>query len=234
MDKMWQPERKAAVACLEEFLPRAGAEYAAKRNYDFGPDNRGNTSLLSPYLRLRLVLEDEVLAKVQERYSFSKAEKFIQEILWRTYWKGWLERREGLWQSYLKQRKADLDTVFASPSLKSSYEDALCGKTGIECFNFWVEELQRYGYLHNHARMWFASIWIFTLKLPGPFVTLGAPVGPTADFLKMLEERLSAQGKKLYTVWRTWDRKLYPLAESGFFSFYKKARKSGVLAVSKR
>ncbi len=22
------------------------------------------------------------------------------------------------------------------------------------------------GYLHNHARMWFASIWIFTLRLP--------------------------------------------------------------------
>ena len=40
------------------------------------------------------------------------------------------------------------------------------GKTEIECFNDWVNELKDKGYLHNHARMWFASIWIFTLKLP--------------------------------------------------------------------
>jgi deoxyribodipyrimidine photo-lyase len=30
----------------------------------------------------------------------------------------------------------------------------------------WAEELVETGYLHNHARMWFASIWIFTLQLP--------------------------------------------------------------------
>ena len=30
----------------------------------------------------------------------------------------------------------------------------------------WAEELVETGYLHNHARMWFASIWIFTLELP--------------------------------------------------------------------
>ena len=30
----------------------------------------------------------------------------------------------------------------------------------------WVEELVNENYLHNHTRMWFASIWIFTLNLP--------------------------------------------------------------------
>ncbi|MEM7052929.1 MAG: FAD-binding domain-containing protein, partial [Pseudomonadota bacterium] len=40
------------------------------------------------------------------------------------------------------------------------------GRTGIECFDDWVRELRTSGYLHNHTRMWFASIWIFTLKLP--------------------------------------------------------------------
>jgi hypothetical protein len=33
-------------------------------------------------------------------------------------------------------------------------------------FDSWAAELIETGYLHNHARMWFASIWIFTLKLP--------------------------------------------------------------------
>ena len=27
-------------------------------------------------------------------------------------------------------------------------------------------KLKKNNYLHNHTRMWFASIWIFTLKLP--------------------------------------------------------------------
>ncbi len=40
------------------------------------------------------------------------------------------------------------------------------GKTNINCFNYWVDELKKYNYLHNHTRMWFASIWIFTLELP--------------------------------------------------------------------
>ena len=35
----------------------------------------------------------------------------------------------------------------------------------------WTSELIDTGYLHNHARMWYASIWIHTLKLPW---TLGA------------------------------------------------------------
>ncbi len=42
----------------------------------------------------------------------------------------------------------------------------LSGSTGIDCFDHWAQELADTGYLHNHARMWFASIWIFTLELP--------------------------------------------------------------------
>ncbi len=47
-----------------------------------------------------------------------------------------------------------------------AYRRAIEGKTGIDCFDAWVEELLETGYLHNHTRMWFASIWIFTLQLP--------------------------------------------------------------------
>ena len=46
------------------------------------------------------------------------------------------------------------------------YLNAIEGKTDIECFNQWVNELKENNYLHNHTRMWFASIWIFTLELP--------------------------------------------------------------------
>ena len=50
--------------------------------------------------------------------------------------------------------------------MRAGYRAAIDGETGIECFDAWSAELCETGYLHNHARMWFASIWIFTLKLP--------------------------------------------------------------------
>ena len=57
-------------------------------------------------------------------------------------------------------------------SIKNKYKDnenylnAVEGNTNIEYFNYWVKELKDTNYLHNHTRMWFASIWIFTLNLP--------------------------------------------------------------------
>jgi len=47
-----------------------------------------------------------------------------------------------------------------------NYLNAIEGKTNIECFNAWTNELKENNYLHNHTRMWFSSIWIFTLELP--------------------------------------------------------------------
>lgn len=86
------------------------------------------------------------------------AEKFLQEVAWRTYWKGWLELRPSVWTDYL----ADLKRLVRV----STYQQAIEGRTGIDCFDSWTNELIEYGFLHNHARMWFASIWIFKLKLP--------------------------------------------------------------------
>ena len=45
-------------------------------------------------------------------------------------------------------------------------EAAEQGRTGIDCFDAWSTELRETGWLHNHVRMWFASIWMFTLRLP--------------------------------------------------------------------
>jgi hypothetical protein len=45
--------------------------------------------------------ELEVIDKSLKKFSFAKNEKFIQEVLWRTYWKGWLELRPDVWSDYL-------------------------------------------------------------------------------------------------------------------------------------
>jgi deoxyribodipyrimidine photo-lyase len=156
----FEPTRQAGLDRLAAFLPHAGRHYAAQRNHDRGPERRDNVSALSPYVRHRMVREEEVLAAVLSQHSPSAAEKFIQEVFWRTYFKGYLESRPLIWDSY-RSRLAEL-----IETRDEDYAHAAAGRTGIDCFDAWVTELLETGYLHNHARMWFASIWIFTLRLP--------------------------------------------------------------------
>jgi len=103
-----------------------------------------------------------VIDKSLKKFSFSKNEKFIQEVLWRVYWKGWLELRPNVWSDYL----IELNNLRNEFKNNKDYLNAIEGKTDLECFNQWVSELKENNYLHNHTRMWFASIWIFTLELP--------------------------------------------------------------------
>ncbi|MCE8007887.1 FAD-binding domain-containing protein [Aestuariivita sp.] len=160
------PTRTAALERLARFVPRAGADYARGRNFDLGPGRHHRVSTLSPYLRHRLITEAEVLEAVCARHSLKAAEKFVQEVFWRTYWKGWLELRPGIWDDYLTQRMAAWNAVQTQAGLRAQWEEACAGRTGIDGFDAWAQELVQTGYLHNHARMWVASIWIFTLRLP--------------------------------------------------------------------
>jgi len=108
----------------------------------------------------------ELLEAVLDHHSLAEVEKFVQEIFWRTYWKGWLESHSGAWSRYRERLATCLSDLEADAGLRASYERAQAGRTGIEAFDAWTRELTVEHYLHNHARMWFASIWIFTLKLP--------------------------------------------------------------------
>ena len=157
----FMPTRAAALARLEEFLPAAG-RYAAERNYV--RPGHGNVSRLSPWVQKRLLLEPEIVAAARDRWSFPAVEKFVQEVYWRTYWKGWLEQRPEAWTRWVKALPSLWDSLSAEQ--RSTLEAALAGKAGIAGFDAWAQELVATGYLHNHARMWFASIWIFTLRLP--------------------------------------------------------------------
>ena len=158
----FEASRAKALDKLNYFVENNLSEYSKLRNFDYGPDNRSNISCLSPYITHGIINEKEVIKKSLNKFSFAKNEKFIQEVLWRTYWKGWLELRPSVWTDFLielKQIKEDFQN-------NQTYKNAVEGKTSIECFNYWVNELKENNYLHNHTRMWFASIWIFTLDLP--------------------------------------------------------------------
>jgi deoxyribodipyrimidine photo-lyase len=159
------PTRAAALARLDAFVHDGLREYAWRRNHDAGPDATPTVSLLSPHVRHRLVLEDELVRAARRAYPGAASEKFVQEVFWRTYWKGWLELRPRVWRDYRAALERRLDDAQREP-LASTYADACAGRTGIDCFDTWVHELVTTGYLHNHVRMWFASIWSHTLRLP--------------------------------------------------------------------
>ena len=140
-----------------DFIQKGLRDYSSQRNYDFGPRSRENISNLSRYISHRIINEYDLIREILSEYNLQKVDKFVQEVFWRVYWKGWLEHRPQVWR----------DFVDSSPTYsEKDYKKAINGETGIECFDDWVKEIKKENYLHNHTRMWFASIWIFTLNLP--------------------------------------------------------------------
>ena len=158
----FKPSRTFAEELMNEFIENNLVNYSKLRNFDYGPDKRSNVSCLSPYVTHGVISEVELIQKSLNKYSFVKNEKFIQEIMWRTFWKGWMELRPDVWADYL----LELNQIKDKYKNDQDYKKAVEGSTEIQCFNEWVGELKENNYLHNHARMWFASIWIFTLELP--------------------------------------------------------------------
>ena len=162
----WTATRAEGEKRLAAFTPRMGRRYATGRNTDNGPGAHKAVSVLSPYIRRRLVLESDVVAAAIASHGPEVAEKFVREVIWRGYFKGWLERRPQVWDSYRSGLDADLADLDRDRRLRRDVDRAINGQTGLACFDAWATELVETGYLHNHARMWFASIWIFTLGLP--------------------------------------------------------------------
>ena len=132
---------KLANSVAENFVSNNLLDYQGLRNYDYGPEKRDNVSCLSPFITHRLILEQELIKRSLDFYPFAKIEKFIQEIYWRTYWKGWLELRPAVWEDFISERVEIYD--------ETVYEKAINGNTGIDCFDFWINELKEENYLHN-------------------------------------------------------------------------------------
>ena len=144
-----------ANSVLDNFINNNLFSYHYLRNYDYGIKNRTNVSQISKYTSHRILYEYDIIDKLKR---VDKKKKYIDEILWRVYWKGYLENYNSIWFEYLNFKESSINV--------EALHSAIEGKTGIGCFDSWIEELRENNYLHNHARMWFASIWIFTLKLP--------------------------------------------------------------------
>jgi len=162
----FEATRERGLARLNAFLPHAGKDYASGRNYDRGSFKTNSVSALSPFLSRRMITEKEVVDKVLEHHSLKESESYVKEVCWRTYWKGWLEMRPEIWRYYLEGVKVQHLRLEEDLRLQDLYSKAITGSTPLTAFNHWVKELTQFGYLHNHARMWVAGIWIYELGLP--------------------------------------------------------------------
>lgn len=147
--------RAAALAQLADFLPKTPL-YARDRNH-VQPGHPA-VSRLSPAIRHRLISEDEVAAAALGAHAAGRVEKFVQEVYWRRYWKAWLSLRPQVWHDYL-------DSLAGLPE-NDLARRVEAGESGNAVIDHFAKELVATGYLHNHARMWFAAWWVHEARLP--------------------------------------------------------------------
>ncbi|MFM7218023.1 MAG: FAD-binding domain-containing protein [Bacteroidota bacterium] len=141
-----------SVLTYQELLDRIDkidpAEYARSRNFLNGAVTR-----LSPYISRGVIHTRTVYERVMARgYTFQEAEKLIQELAWRDYWQQvWLRYGDGI--------ESDLKSIQTPVKhLKELPISIMEATTGISAVDYGIRELLASGYVHNHLRMYIASL----------------------------------------------------------------------------
>lgn len=129
---------------IESFDP---SSYGKTRNYI-----DGTVSRLSPYISRGVISTRQVLENILNRgYNPNKIEKYIQELAWRDYWQQvWVEKGDQINED-LKQAQEDVQNHKISSAI-------LKGNTGIIAIDQAIYQLYTTGYMHNHVRMYVASL----------------------------------------------------------------------------
>lgn len=137
--------RRAAIERLRRFHP---ASYAAGRNNVV----RRAVSQLSPYIRHGVLTLAELRDYVLSRYGSNKnTTRFVNELAWRNFW-----------QLVYQQLGASIHQDLEEPKYRMRRQrgipaDIATASTGLVCIDESLQELFSTGYMHNHARMWFAA-----------------------------------------------------------------------------
>ena len=135
---------KKIIDRIEKIDP---VNYAKNRNFI-----DGSVTKLSPYISRGVISTKYVFERILEHnIPFYKIEKFVQELCWRDYWQLiWRERKEEI-NFDLRNNQENVKNHSFSKSL---YE----AESGIEAIDNSINELYSDGYMHNHNRMYLASI----------------------------------------------------------------------------
>jgi deoxyribodipyrimidine photo-lyase len=156
--------RAAALAQFTHFLPNV-KNYARARN--FVTVAHQNVARISPATRHCLVTQAELAQQVLDMYALADAEKLLQEIYWRTYFKGNLEQHPLVWVQWRDVYSMSLkNPLMVNLETRRKIDAIENGACPVDVINYFARELVEHGYLHNHARMWFAAYWIHVARLP--------------------------------------------------------------------
>ncbi len=146
--------RKAGLEALERFRVQG---YAGTRN-----KLKGGVSRLSFYIRHGVLGIREVAGSVRERFGKSyDSGKFWQELGWRQFWR----HLYSVWGDGVYEDREVAKVPLGSGEEKELPAEIMEGRTGLVCMDETVRELVETGYIHNHARMWFASFVVHFRKL---------------------------------------------------------------------
>ncbi len=114
---------------------------------------------------VRVLCESELAqTALDEHGELAPCEKFAQECHWRSYWRTWLELRPQLWANYRNRVGEQRENLAKVQLHRAAQIEA--DESGVGIMDAFARELVETGYLHNHARMWFAAFWIHSERLP--------------------------------------------------------------------
>ena len=122
-------------------------KYGSSRNY-----LNGAVTYISPYISRGVISTKFVLSETLKRgYQPAHIEKFIQELTWRDYW-------QQVWRSKGDLINQDIKHQQTPISNRGIPQVVLEANTGIEAIDQAIKSFYSTGYMHNHVRMYIASI----------------------------------------------------------------------------
>lgn len=122
-------------------------EYARTRNF-----TNGAVSYLSPYISRGVISTKRTLDSILDKgFTSEDSQKFIQELAWREYF-------QRVWQHLEDDMFDDIKRHNTGIKNRQLPVALLNASTGIDSIDTAIVKLYETGYMHNHLRMYTASI----------------------------------------------------------------------------
>jgi deoxyribodipyrimidine photo-lyase len=142
MDEVFATDYKTILEKIDRVDP---VQYGKTRNYI-----NGAVTSLSPYISRGVTSTKQVLKHMLEKgYNVRQIESFVKELCWRDYF-----QRVGQWKDLSKDTRQAQEPV----TNEEIPVQVLTATTGIEGIDSAITQLYDTGYMHNHCRMYTASV----------------------------------------------------------------------------
>lgn len=146
--KSTQPEKTTDINTIVQRVERIDPiSYARTRNFI-----DGDVTYLSPYISRGVISTKYVLERTLERgFNIRQIEKFIQELAWREFFQRTWQQKGSLIDRDLRNPQENVGNSLLPKAIVTA-------STNVEALDTGIERLFQTGYMHNHIRMYVASV----------------------------------------------------------------------------